>query len=127
MTPSCPCGSGATYGDCCGRYHAGLAAPSAEALMRSRYVAYALGLGDYLAATWHPRSRPPQPDVAAEAGIWQKLEILHSEAGSENDAEGRVEFKAHWLIGSRRGYLHETSRFLKEDGRWYYLDGQIHP
>jgi SEC-C motif-containing protein len=65
--------------------------------------------------------------VAAETGMWQKLEILRSEAGGENDAEGRVEFKAHWLIGGRRGYLHETSRFLKEDGRWYYLDGQTHP
>ncbi|MFM0874673.1 YchJ family metal-binding protein, partial [Klebsiella pneumoniae] len=49
--PSCPCGSGDPLDDCCGRYHQGHPAPTAEALMRSRYSAYGLGLVDYLRDT----------------------------------------------------------------------------
>ena len=126
MTELCPCGSGAAYADCCGPHHAGLPAPSAESLMRSRYAAYALGLGDYLALTWHPGSRPAGADLADGGSVWRKLEILRTEAGGEGDADGAVEFKAHWQTGGRKGCLHETSRFVKENGRWYYLDGDIH-
>lgn len=123
---SCPCGSAQAYADCCERYHAGLAAPSsAEALMRSRYVAYAQGLDDYLYATWHPRMRSEQSSDSHVS--WVKLEILRTEAGGEQDSEGVVEFKAYWKAAGRVGCLHETSRFLREQGRWYYLDGDIHP
>lgn len=121
---ACLCGSGASYAACCGRYHAGLAAPSAEALMRSRYAAYVLGLHDYLASTWHASTRP-DPLQIEQGCVWMKLEILRLEAGGEGDGEGLVEFKAHWMALNGRGCLHETSRFLKENGRWYYLDGVV--
>jgi SEC-C motif-containing protein len=95
--------------------------------MRSRYAAYALGLRDYLAATWHAGSRPDLSQVGDEAGIWQRLEILRTEGGTADDSQGTVTFKAHWQHAGRRGCLHETSRFVREEGRWYYLDGEIHP
>ena len=122
----CPCGSRATYGRCCGRYHrAGalhLQAPTAEALMRSRYSAYALGLGDYLLATWHPRTRPAALDAQDAPPRWLGLEVRHH--ALQDDAHATVEFVARARqAGGRAMRLHETSRFVREDGRWYYVDG----
>ena len=69
----CPCGSGLAYVRCCGRWHAGLAAPDAPILMRSRYTGFVLGLADYLLQTWHPDSRPPSiefpPDQIGRAHV----------------------------------------------------------
>lgn len=122
----CPCGSGLDYAGCCGPYHQGLATPTAEALMRSRYAAYALDLRDYLASTWHAGTCPDLRQSAEDGGIWRRLEILRTTGGTEADDEGTVEFKAHWQHAGRQGCLHETSRFVREAGRWLYLDGQIH-
>lgn len=121
----CPCGGG-PFAECCGPFHAGEAeAPTAEALMRSRYSAFALGLGDYLWRTWHPRTRPEQ--VALDDTVWTGLEILDVVDGSDRDSEGIVEYVAHFRRGRQRGTLHERSRFERRGRRWLYLDGEHRP
>jgi SEC-C motif-containing protein len=117
----CPCG-GADYAACCGRYHAGKAAPSAQALMRSRYSAYALGLHDYVAATWHPRTRPPADSLKDDGARWIGLEVKHA---SEDGDAATVEFIARCRMQGRAQRMHEVSRFLREGGKWYYLDGSF--
>ncbi|QDC24584.1 hypothetical protein FE374_08070 [Georgenia yuyongxinii] len=123
----CPCLSGETYGACCGRFHAGLAAggpypPTAEALMRSRYSAFAVGDVAYLEATWHPRTRPP--DLALDGVTWRRLDVLAAVAGGPFDTDGVVEFVAHYRSPAGGGRLHEVSRFVREGGRWFYVDGE---
>ncbi len=123
---ACPCGSGQPYAGCCRRWHAGEAAPTAEALMRSRYSAYVLTLADYLQSTWHASTRPETLDLAADAAEtrWLGLEVKrHATTG---DDRATVEFVARYRIGGRGHRLHETSRFVREGGRWYYVDGDLH-
>ena len=119
---ACPCDSGETYGNCCGPWHAGLAegvyAPTPEALMRSRYSAYVLGLIDYLLATWHPSTSPGELELPPLK--WLGLEVRHAQATGD---AGVVEFVARYRENGRGGRMHETSRFVREDGRWYYIDG----
>ena len=106
--------------------------------MRSRYSAFVLGLADYLLATWHPSTRPPTLEL--DAGThWLGLEVrahrlldAHSaEAGGEvgresNDsARGEVEFVARSRVGGKGQRLHELGRFFREDGRWFYVDGDM--
>lgn len=89
----CPCGTGETYGACCGRFHAGAPAPTAEALMRSRFTAFAANDADYLLATWHSSTRPPSLDL--DPGLrWQRLDVLETQGGPFDDA-ARVRFRAH--------------------------------
>jgi SEC-C motif-containing protein len=122
----CPCGHPLRYADCCGRWHHGalhLQAPDAEALMRSRYSAYVLGLADYLLHTWHPGTRPQAP-VSIDAGLrWLGLEVRRSVATDADHAQ--VEFVARSKYGGRALRLVENSRFVREGGRWYYLDGDL--
>jgi len=118
-TAPCPCGAGA-YEQCCGRYHQGDIPPSAALLMRSRYSAYVLGLHDYLLATWHPRTRPSPQDLEGDAVRWLGLEVRDAQ---EHGDEATVEFVARYRSAGRGHRLHETSRFLREGGRWFYLDG----
>ncbi|HRI18932.1 MAG TPA: YchJ family metal-binding protein, partial [Burkholderiaceae bacterium] len=124
----CPCGHAATYAACCGRFHAGgplhLQAPDAEALMRSRYSAYTLGLVDYLLATWHARTRPAAIEPDPQGLKWLGLELRR--ATLQDDAHATVEFVARMRPpGGRAQRLHETSRFVREEGRWLYVDGDI--
>ena len=119
----CPCGSGATYAECCGRLHRGAAAETAEELMRSRYAAFAVGDESYLFRTWHPRTRPDDVTVPADRR-WTGLSVLRTEAGERGDDEGIVEFDAHYVSGGRPGVQHEVSRFERRRGVWVYLDGQ---
>ncbi len=125
-TAPCPCGDNARYDRCCGRWHAGaqhLAAPDAERLMRSRYSAFVLDLSDYLLATWHPTTRPAQLD-AGEPGLkWLGLQVKRHERQDDNHAT--VEFVARSRLGGHAHRLHERSRFVREDGRWYYVDGDM--
>lgn len=95
-------------------------AKTAEALMRSRYSAFALGQLDYLLATWHPTTRPLslEPDRKTR---WQSLEVLRHEPDGLHSAV--VEFKARFTHRGTADHLHETSRFVRENGRWYYVDG----
>lgn len=118
----CPCGSGLAYAGCCGPLHAGAAAADAEALMRSRYSAYVMGWADYLRATWHATTRPAALDLAG-GPKWLGLEVLrHAPTGPD---AAIVEFVARCRAGGRTGRLRETSRFVRENGRWYYVDGAI--
>jgi SEC-C motif domain protein len=122
----CPCGLQAAYENCCGRYHGGalaLQAPDAQALMRSRYSAYVLGLHDYVLATWHPRTRPPaiEPDPAGLR--WLGLEVRRQLRIDADHAQ--VEFVARSKRGGRAHRLHETSHFERIDGRWFYVDGPV--
>ncbi|MFM2058863.1 MAG: hypothetical protein RLY71_3248 [Pseudomonadota bacterium] len=125
QTP-CPCGGPGRYADCCGRYHAGaqhLQAPDAASLMRSRYSAFVLDQLDYLLATWHPSTRPA--DLAPnEPGLrWLGLEVRRQKRLDADHAE--VEFVARSKLGGRAQRLHETSRFVREAGRWFYVDGDL--
>ena len=94
-------------------------------LMRSRYSAYVLGLGDYLLATWHPDTRPARAALALDTKTtWLGLEVRRH--ARENDNAATVEFVARYRIGGDSAVrLHEVSRFLREDGRWFYLDGEF--
>lgn len=118
----CPCGSGKDYAHCCGLFHAGSPAPTAEALMRSRYSAFALGRSDYILASWHPSTRPADLDEDGPAPRWIGLKVL---AHSTEGEAASVEFVATGRVGGRAQRLHEKSRFVFEDGRWYYVDGQF--
>lgn len=110
----CPCGGG-PYAACCGPRHDGSApAPTAEALMRSRYSAYALGKGDYLAAT----QRAPFDATRLNAGlVWVGLQVHEATVD-------RVAFTARYLAGNTLGVLKERSSFEQRDGRWIYTDGE---
>ncbi len=121
----CPCGLPLPYARCCGRWLDGappVPAPDAEALMRSRYSAFVLQRADYLLASWHTSTRPPTIDF--EPGLhWLGLQV---KAHSQQDADhATVEFVARSKLGGRAHRLHETSRFVCEQGRWFYVDGDI--
>ena len=123
---ACPCGSALACSACCGRYHAGplhLQAPTAEALMRSRYSAYVLGLHDYLLATWHAGTRPALLEANPPGLKWLGLELRSHEQQDADHAS--VEFVARIKLGGRAQRLHEISRFVCEDGRWFYVDGEL--
>ena len=122
----CPCGRTTPKGQvlaldaCCGPYHAGLAAPDAECLMRSRYSAFVRGDVPYLLATWHSSQRPA--DLKLEAGgKWLGLEIKQHRITGPDTAE--VEFVARFRVAGRAVRQHERSRFVCNDGRWFYVDG----
>lgn len=124
---ACPCGSGKTYEACCGRFISGAEEPSeAEVLMRSRYTAYVTGAGAYLAATLHPAYRTAEDTAArlAQAGQteWLKLEVLET---ASNAKEAEVVFKAYYRTANGIAVHAEQSRFLKEQGRWFYTDGKV--
>jgi len=116
----CPCGRGEPYAACCGRFHAGDPAPTAELLMRSRYSAFVVGDVPYLRRTWHPRTRPRRVLLDPDQR-WTRLDVLALAGGGLLDREGSVEFRAH----SSSGVLHEHSRFVRENGAWLYLDGVL--
>lgn len=92
--------------------------------MRSRYTAHVLRREDYLAATWHDSTRPAHLALG-ESVKWLGLEILRTEAGGMEDARGLVEFVARYKIQGRAQRLHEASRFIKEEGCWFYIDGEM--
>ncbi len=125
LTP-CPCGNQAAYRQCCGPLHDGVAARNAEQLMRSRYSAYVLKREDYLLASWHVDTRPVSLNLAAQqpSPTWLGLEIRQHHVRDEENAS--VEFVARYRLGGGRAQRqHETSRFVRTAGRWYYLDGEL--
>ncbi|GAA2404534.1 YchJ family metal-binding protein [Streptomyces glaucosporus] len=118
----CPCGLPAPYADCCARFHRGPAsAPTAEALMRSRYSAFAVRDREYLLRTWHPGTRPGELELDP-ALRWRRLEVLSTTGGSPFHTEGTVAFRAHYTERGREGVLEEHSRFTRHGGAWVYLD-----
>ena len=123
---ACPCGTGLDYAACCGRWHAGaefLQAPTAEALMRSRYTAFVQDRLDYLRQTWHPDTRPATLEPNPPDLKWLSLSVL---AHAQQDANhATVEFVARFRQAGKATRLHEISRFVRLDGHWLYLDGDF--
>jgi SEC-C motif-containing protein len=120
---SCPCGLPAPYGECCGRFHVGLAAaPTAELLMRSRYSAFVVLDEAYLLKTWDPATRPSGLDLDPDLR-WTGLEILDTTDGSPFHTAGTVTFRARYTSRGKPGALHERSRFARHGGAWVYVDG----
>ena len=126
---ACPCGrlsaskKPLVFAACCARYlndFENTPAPDAESLMRSRYSAFVLNRSDYLKATWHASTRPAEvsPDDATK---WLGLEVRRHTVTDADHAE--VEFVARYRTAGRGARIHEVSRFVREAGRWYYLDG----
>jgi SEC-C motif domain protein len=118
---SCPCGLPQPYRACCGRFHHGDAAPTAELLMRSRFSAFAVGDGVYLRLTRDPATRPRRVALDPQQ-VWTHLEIVGRTAGGPEDDEGTVAFRAHHVTGGEAGVLEENSRFRRQGGRWLYVD-----
>ncbi len=125
QSTTCPCGSNKPYADCCARYVEGNEpAPTAEALMRSRYTAYTLLREDYLLATWHPSTRPASLGLAEDVTTkWIALEVKRHEPQDADHAI--VEFVARYKVNGRAHRMHEVSRFVREEGRWFYVDGEV--
>ena len=124
LTP-CPCGNVAGYARCCGPFHDGAVAPTAEMLMRSRYSAYVLKREDYLLATWHPSTRPAHLKLAVQqpTPTWLGLDVKYHEEDGEH---ATVEFIARLRYGGGKAQrMHEISRFVRDGGSWYYLDGRF--
>ncbi len=129
---SCPCGSRASYDDCCGPIISGAhPAPTAEALMRSRYSAFAEGAIDHIERSLCREEREDfDRDAITEMSRsvdWLKLDILDTDAGGEGDETGTVRFAAHYRQEGIRQVHHERSVFRREDGQWVYVDGDINP
>ena len=123
---NCLCGQGLDYAHCCGVFHSGEKLPAtAEALMRSRFTAYALHNAGYLSATWDAARCPETIDFSREKAEWHRLEIIQTKKGGPKDSKGLVEFKAYFLLDGEEHVMHEISRFIKTDGRWFYLDGTV--
>lgn len=117
----CPCQSAKPFKVCCQPLvEQKSQAKSPQALMRSRFSAYATGNEQYLLASWHPATRPDSVDMN-HALEWLNLEIIRFK--TEGD-QGLVEFKATYRDGQHIGVLHEISRFIQEQGNWYYKDGK---
>ncbi|WP_243361043.1 YchJ family protein [Fundidesulfovibrio terrae] len=126
----CPCGSGLELSACCGPIVAGTRpAPTAEALMRSRYTAYVLCDVDHLKRSldqrWHATFDVDGSREWSEKATWKGLTILSTKAGAEGDEEGEVEFVASFEMDGEEQQLRERSRFRKRAGEWRYLDGKV--
>jgi SEC-C motif domain protein len=92
--------------------------------MRSRYSAFALGLRAYLLASWHRSTRPADLDLDPDVR-WRRLQVVDAVDGGPDHTEGVVEFRASYRSPAGAGLLHERSRFVREDGRWTYLTGEV--
>jgi len=125
MKDACPCQSGRSFQGCCARYlGTSVPAPDAESLMRSRYTAFVRADVAHLLATWHASARPASLEL--EPGVkWLGLEVKQHELIDAAHAE--VEFVARSRVQGRGQRLHERSRFVQENGQWFYVDGDILP
>lgn len=125
----CPCGSQKDYADCCQPLIRGeRIAETAEALMRSRYTAHAKKEFDYIFNTTHADSHREEDRKSTAAWSrkldWQRLEIREVDKGGPEDATGSVEFVARFRKGGKAFDHHEVAEFVREEGRWYFKDGQ---
>ena len=119
----CPCQSGDTFGACCGRFLNGQGTafpPTAEALMRSRFTAFATGDAGYLLHTWHPGNRPGELELDPEQ-LWYRLDILETRQGGPLDLSGVVRFRAHYRHQGVRESFTETSSFVRIGKQWLYV------
>lgn len=123
----CPCGgiqAKTPFGQCCEPYISGRElAPDAERLMRSRYSAYVHSNEHYLLNTWHPTTRPSTLDLQDSPSQWIGLTVHEFH---EIDADHQeVSFTAKYKENGKAFKMHENSRFIKEDGKWFYFDGDV--
>ncbi|EWY42189.1 hypothetical protein N825_20020 [Skermanella stibiiresistens SB22] len=128
----CYCKSGRAFEECCGPFLAGTATPpTPEAVMRSRYSAFATANVDYLESSLLPETRGdfsrPDTEQWARSSEWTGLEVRSTSKGGEGDDEGFVEFVAHFTMDGKPHVHHETGRFARQDGRWFYVDGIMGP
>jgi SEC-C motif domain protein len=126
----CPCGSGAPYAACCGPALSGeRPAATAEALMRSRYTAYALQEVDYILSTHAPEGAEEVDREGVERwareSTWHGLQIVDRRAGGPDDDDGEVEFIASYDVKGAPAVHHERASFRRVDGRWLYVDGAM--
>ncbi|MBE9403019.1 YchJ family metal-binding protein [Brachybacterium sp. p3-SID1565] len=124
----CPCGSGDTFGSCCGPVLTGKRrAATAEALMRSRYTAFTTQDLEHALASWHPDTRPDRADLARSLADtrWLRLDVRGTTGGGPFDDEGTVEFVAIARTEQGRRELHEISHFTRVDGSWLYVRGDL--
>lgn len=126
----CPCQSGKEYQACCGPIIGGSqTAPTAEALMRSRYTAFATGEIDYLKKSLHPDHRadfdPASTRDVADNSEWISLQIIGTSGGGKDDREGTVEFIATFRRQGATYRHHEVGQFNRHNGAWYYTDGEL--
>lgn len=124
----CPCGSNRNFAQCCNRYiSGGKAAPIAEALMRSRYTAYTLGNIDYIRATWAEQTRQTVKladlEQRSKETEYLNLKIISKIGGTRKHTEGKVEFAAKFKSLGKIQTHHEISNFIKQNNKWYYVDG----
>jgi SEC-C motif-containing protein len=126
MTQACPCGSGRGLSECCGGFHAGEPAPTAETLMRSRYSAYVLGRIDYLIATTLPAQQAGVNRSAIEEwslqSKWLGLDVLDSEPATQPFGHAKVSFSVRWEDAEGRHEHRECSVFVRRCGRWFFID-----
>ncbi|MCC2597181.1 hypothetical protein LKR43_12615 [Pusillimonas sp. MFBS29] len=123
---SCPCGSTETYEACCARWHHGeryLQAPDAETLMRSRYSAFVLDELEYLLKTWHASTRPASLEANPPGMKWLGLQVRSHTL--QDATHATVEFVARSRLAGEATRLHEVSHFVREDGQWFYLNGEF--
>ncbi|MEZ8823304.1 YchJ family metal-binding protein [Vibrio amylolyticus] len=124
----CPCGNSVSYQSCCQPIHANPAlAKQPEQLMRARYCAHELKLVDFVINTYHPSCNAEASREGIVESIhsdWCKLEVIGTENG-ENTNEGYVSFKAYFIDDNQQYCMQEKSRFVKQDGLWFYIDGVV--
>lgn len=125
----CPCGSENAYSECCEPIIKNTRkAQTAIELMRARYSAYARVETDFLSTSLHPdrREKHDQQETRnwAAKSQWDRLEILRTEEGGENDTKGLVEFIAYYSVKGERTRHHEVATFVKENDEWYFDDGE---
>ncbi len=122
----CFCGSNKKLENCCSPIISGeRKAVTAEALMRSRYTAYVLENTEYLLDSWHPETRPETLSIQPGIINWLGLSIKYLKNGNSGDIAGRVEFIAKYEQKGINGEVHENSRFIFEQGCWFYIDGDL--
>lgn len=127
----CLCGSESGFDACCGPIISGVPAPTAEALMRSRFTAFAKGELGHIKNTHATTAQDDFDCLAAESTAktvkWINLEILDTVEGGIDDNTGVVEFVARFKKDGETLMHHERSNFHREDGKWVYGDGQMNP
>jgi len=126
----CPCGSGLAYSACCEPVIKGKQpAATAEALMRSRYTAYAVKeikhLGASLRAADREQFDPASAKEWAESAEWTGLDVVSTERGGLGDEDGFVEFKARYTVNGQEQEHHERARFTREKGHWVFVEGRV--
>ncbi|WP_243545289.1 YchJ family protein [Pseudodesulfovibrio tunisiensis] len=129
MSEMCPCGSGKSLAECCGPYlNQEAQAPTAEALMRARYSAYVTRQLDYLRHSLAPELQESHDEDAvrewADSAKWLGLQILDTIGGSAAEDQGVVEFAASYEQDGAAMIHRERSRFRRDEGIWYYVDGE---